>query len=59
MTQVSLNMVPDRLVRVLQKLMIYWGFSNTTISTLKREWSEKHKLFTEQQFSGAALILVL
>lgn len=54
MTQVSLNMVPDRLVRVLQKLMIY-----TTISTLKREWSEKHKLFIEQQFSGAALILVL
>lgn len=59
MTQVSLNMVPDRLVRVLQNLMIYWGFSNTTISTLKREWSEKHKLFIEQQFSGAALILVL
>ncbi len=42
-------LVPDGLIWVFQKLMIYWDFHCTTISRVYREWSEKEKIFSERQ----------
>lgn len=39
------------LVWVFQKLRIYWDLPQT-ISTVYREWSEREKIPSEQQFCG-------
>ncbi len=44
-------LVPDGLVWVFHKLLIYWDF-HSTISRVYREWSEKEKISSEWQFCG-------
>ncbi len=45
-------LVPDGLVWVFQKLLIYCGFSLTTISRVYGEWSKKEKISSERQLCG-------
>ncbi len=45
------SLVPDGLIWVFQKLLIYW-FSHTTISRVYSEWFEKEKVSSERQLFG-------
>ncbi len=49
-------LVPDGLVRVFQKLLIFLD-SHTTISKVYREWSEKEKISSERQLCGRKLLV--